>query len=36
MAIVVLSPRLLEASVSSPEQLRQVNALCRLIEVARG
>ena len=36
MAIIVLSPRLLEASVSSPEQLRQVNALCRLAEVARG
>ena len=34
LAIVVLSPRLLDAAVSTPEQLRQVNALCRLVEVA--
>ena len=34
MAIVVLSPRLLDAAVATPEQLRQVNALCRLVEVA--
>jgi uncharacterized protein len=34
MVIVVLSPRLLDAAVASPEQLRQVNALCRLVEVA--
>ena len=35
MAIVVLSPTLLEAPVSNPEQLRQVNALCRLVEESR-
>ena len=34
MAIVVLSPELLDAAVSNPEQLRQVNALCRLHEEA--
>jgi len=34
MAIVVMSPRLLDAAVATPGQLRQVNALCRLVEVA--
>jgi len=34
LAIVVLSPLLLDAAVGSPEQLRQVNALCRLVEDA--
>ncbi len=34
LAVVVLSPALLDAAVASPEQLRQVNALCRLAEVA--
>jgi uncharacterized protein len=34
MAIVVMSPRLLDAAVHTPEQLRQVNALCRLVEHA--
>jgi len=34
LAVVVMSSRLLDASVGSPEQLRQVNALCRLVEQA--
>jgi predicted RecB family nuclease len=34
MAVVVMSPRLLEAAVHTPEQLRAVNALCRLREIA--
>jgi len=34
LAIVVASPRLLDAAVHSPEQLRKVNALCRYVEVA--
>ncbi len=34
LAVVVLSPALLDAAVTSPEQLRQVNALCRLAEVS--
>jgi predicted RecB family nuclease len=34
LAIVVMSPRLLDASVTSPEQLREVNALCLLAERA--
>lgn len=34
MAVVVMCPRLLDASVGTPEQLRKVNALCRLAEVA--
>jgi hypothetical protein len=34
LAVVVLSPQLLDAPVRSPEQLRQVNALCRLVEMA--
>jgi len=35
MAVVVMSPRLVDAAVSTPEQLRQVNALCRLVEIAQ-
>jgi superfamily I DNA and/or RNA helicase len=34
MAIVVMSSRLLDAAVNTPEQLREVNALCRLVEDA--
>jgi uncharacterized protein len=34
LAVVVLSPRLLDAPVRTPEQLRPVNALCRLVEGA--
>ncbi|MCW2566751.1 MAG: hypothetical protein JWN54_848, partial [Mycobacterium sp.] len=34
LAVVVLSPALLDAAVRSPEQLRRVNALCRLVEHA--
>ncbi|MBA3523434.1 MAG: TM0106 family RecB-like putative nuclease [Geodermatophilaceae bacterium] len=34
MAVVVASPALLDAAVHSPEQLRKVNALCRLAELA--
>ena len=34
LAVVVLSPLLLDASVRTPEQLRRVNALCRLVESA--
>jgi uncharacterized protein len=34
--VVVLSPALLDAAVRSPEQLRRVNALCRLVEHATG
>jgi uncharacterized protein len=34
MAVVVLSPLLLDAPVRTPEQLRRVNALCRLVESA--
>jgi uncharacterized protein len=36
LAVVVLNPGLLDASVRTPEQLRRVNALCRLVEVARA
>jgi predicted RecB family nuclease len=36
LAVVVLSPALLDAAVRSPEQLRRVNALCRLVEHATG
>jgi uncharacterized protein len=36
LAVVVMSPLLLDAPVHSPEQLRQVNALCRLVEMASG
>ena len=35
LAVVVLNPGLLDAAVRTPEQLRRVNALCRLVEVAR-
>jgi len=34
MAVILASPRLLDAAVHSPEQLRRVNALCRYAEVA--
>jgi uncharacterized protein len=34
LAVVVMSPELLDAPVRTPEQLRQVNALCRLVEMA--
>ncbi|MCV2488239.1 TM0106 family RecB-like putative nuclease [Geodermatophilus sp. YIM 151500] len=34
LAVVVLSEELLDAAVRTPEQLRQVNALCRLVEMA--
>ncbi|WP_040339814.1 TM0106 family RecB-like putative nuclease [Candidatus Blastococcus massiliensis] len=34
LACVVLSPELLDAPVQTPEQLRRVNALCRLVESA--
>lgn len=36
LAVVVLSPALLDAAVATPEQLRQVNALCRLVEQSEG
>jgi hypothetical protein len=36
LTMVVMNPRLLDAQVHSPEQLRQVNALCRLVEHARS
>ena len=36
LAVVVLSPLLLDAPVRTPEQLRRVNALCRLVESATG
>ncbi|MGY1840242.1 MULTISPECIES: C-terminal helicase domain-containing protein [unclassified Modestobacter] len=34
LAVVVMSEELLDAPVRTPEQLRQVNALCRLVEMA--
>ena len=34
LAVVIASPLLLDAAVHSPEQLRKVNALCRLAEEA--
>ncbi|MGY1746752.1 TM0106 family RecB-like putative nuclease [Blastococcus sp. SYSU D00695] len=34
LAVVVMSEELLDAAVRTPEQLRQVNALCRLVEMA--
>jgi uncharacterized protein len=34
IAIVVASPELLRAAARTPEQMRRVNALCRLVEVA--
>lgn len=36
MAVVVGSPALLESPVSTPEQLRLVNALCRLVDLAES
>ncbi|HUF06856.1 MAG TPA: TM0106 family RecB-like putative nuclease [Candidatus Binatia bacterium] len=36
VAIVIASPRLLEANCRTPEQMRLVNALCQLVEHARG
>jgi uncharacterized protein len=35
VAVVVASPRLLDANCRTPEQMRLVNALCRLVEEAR-
>ena len=35
LAVVVGSPQLLEAPVRDPHQLRLVNALCRLVDLAR-
>ena len=35
LAVVVLNPALLDAPVTTPEQLRRVNALCRLVEQAQ-
>ncbi|RBY78958.1 recombinase RecB [Geodermatophilus sp. TF02-6] len=34
LAVVVMGEQLLDAAVRTPEQLRQVNALCRLVEMA--
>jgi superfamily I DNA and/or RNA helicase len=34
LAVVMMSEELLDAAVRTPEQLRQVNALCRLVEMA--
>ncbi|GAA3159800.1 hypothetical protein GCM10010531_09050 [Blastococcus jejuensis] len=34
LAVVVLSPLLLDAPVRTPEQVRRVDALCRLAESA--
>jgi uncharacterized protein len=34
LAVVLMSPELLDAPVRTPAQLRQVNALCRLVEMA--
>ncbi|MDQ3383077.1 MAG: Upf1 family helicase, partial [Actinomycetota bacterium] len=36
LAVVVGEPALLQAPVSSPEQLRSVNALCRFVDLARS
>jgi uncharacterized protein len=36
LAVVVGNPALLQAPVSSPEQLRSVNALCRFVDLARS
>ncbi|MFL5777797.1 MAG: DEAD/DEAH box helicase, partial [Chloroflexota bacterium] len=35
IALVVASPRLLEADCRTPEQIRLVNALCRLVDAAK-
>jgi uncharacterized protein len=34
LAVVVMSPLLLDAAVRTPDQLQRVNALCRLAEMA--
>jgi uncharacterized protein len=34
LAIVIASPELLRAGARTPEQMRRINALCRLVEVA--
>jgi uncharacterized protein len=34
LAILVASPELLRVACKTPEQMRLVNALCRLVEVA--
>jgi len=34
LAVIVMSPDLLDAQVHTPQQLRRVNALCRLAEHA--
>ena len=34
LAVVLMSPQLLDAPVRTPSQLRQVNAQCRLVEMA--
>jgi uncharacterized protein len=36
LAVLVASPRLLEADCRTVEQMRLVNALCRFVEVAEG
>jgi uncharacterized protein len=36
LAILACSPRLLEVRCRTPEQMRLVNALCRLVEMSRG
>jgi len=36
IAVVIASPRLLEADCRTPEQMRLVNALCRLVEDAQS
>jgi len=36
LAILVCSPRLLEARCQSIEEMELVNALCRLVEYAEG
>jgi uncharacterized protein len=34
LAVVVASPALLQVACHTPEQMRLVNALCRLVEIA--
>ncbi len=34
LVVVVMNPALLDAAVHTPEQLRRVNAVCRLVEHA--
>ncbi|MGI8574541.1 MAG: hypothetical protein ACR2MA_04195, partial [Egibacteraceae bacterium] len=36
LAVLVCSPELLHINCRSPEQMRLVNALCRLVELATG